>query len=65
MTITVHGVLAGAYRGADISKRPLLTHASADGGETALCRKVKPGALCDLVEKGAPTCTVCATRMAR
>lgn len=60
---TVHGVLAGAYRGKDIGERTLLTHASVDGGETALCRKVKAGALCDAVESGSPTCPLCAARV--
>lgn len=63
-TITVHGVLAGAYRGKDIAARALLTHASADGGETSLCRRVKAGSLCDAVEPGKPTCPECARRMA-
>jgi len=62
--VTVHGVLVGAYqnsrgrRPADVSKA--LTHASADGGETAICGRVKAGNLCDLVEPGPPTCQRCA-----
>ncbi len=62
--VTVHGVLAGAYRGADVSKRALLTHASKDGGETALCGKVKKWSLCDQEEDWPPTCATCARRVA-
>jgi hypothetical protein len=57
--ITVHAVLAGAYRGKDIAARALLTHASSDGGETAICSRVKEGSLCDLVEANPPTCQYC------
>lgn len=64
-TITVHGVLAGAYRGKDIGERALLTHASADGGVTALCRRVKRDSLCDAIEPGEPTCPDCARRTSR
>jgi hypothetical protein len=59
MTYTVHGVLAGAYRGKDISARALLLHASSDGGQTALCGKVKEWSLCDMEEDGPPTCARC------
>lgn len=62
-TITVHGVLAGAYR-AGLSAT-YLTHASIDGGETAICRKVKAGNLCDVVEPGTPTCPTCVGKLAR
>lgn len=62
---TVHGVLAGAYKGKDISGRTLLTHASTDGGVTAMCRKVKADSLCDLEETGLPTCPVCQARIVR
>lgn len=63
--ITVHLVLAGAYKGRSVSHRALLSHASIDGGRTALCRRVKEDALCDLVEAGEPTCPTCKTRAAR
>ncbi len=65
---TVHGVLAGAYAGrgrkGEIGSGPLLTHASADGGDTAVCGRVSEGSLCDVEEEGAPTCPVCARRLA-
>ncbi len=66
---TVHGVLAGAYaaRGRGQSKievGTLLTHASADGGDTALCGRVREGSLCDLELDTAPTCPVCARKLA-
>jgi hypothetical protein len=57
--VTVHEVLAGAYRGKDIGTRTLLTHASLDGGDTALCGRVKPGSFCDLRLTTAPTCQRC------
>jgi hypothetical protein len=68
-TVTVHGVLAGAYaargRGqTHIGSGPLLTHASADGGDTAMCGRVSEGSLCDEVLDTAPTCPVCARRLA-
>lgn len=55
--VTVHGVLAGAYRG---SRAALLTHASEDGGATAVCGGVLPGNLCDVEEPEPPTCERCA-----
>jgi len=64
-TITIHGVLAGAYRGKDIAQRALLHHASADGGATAVCRKVKEDALCDAQEDGPATCPACLAKLAR
>lgn len=62
---TVHGVLAGAYKGRDIGGRALLRHASTDGGSTALCGKVKQDHLCDFEEDGPPTCERCATLAAK
>ena len=56
---TVHGVLAGAYRGRDIGERALLTHASLNGAD-AVCRRIKEGSLCDEVVDDAITCPVCA-----
>lgn len=63
MAITIHGVLAGAYRTG--LERTLLTHASADDGRTALCGKVKEYNLCDEALDEAPTCTTCARKAAR
>jgi hypothetical protein len=65
VTVTVHGVLAAAYPGKSRAKLdgPLLTHASADGGDTAMCGRVKPGHLCDVVEAGEPTCKHCARKL--
>ncbi len=67
MTLTVHGVLAAVYKGRDISQRTLLTHASDDGGETSLCRRVGARSLCDsnAVAPGPPTCARCAVLYAR
>jgi hypothetical protein len=62
MTITIHGVLAGAYKSA---AKSLLTHASVDGGVNAICKRVKEYSLCDLVEEGSPTCPVCVARLAK
>ncbi len=61
-SITVHGVLAGAYKG---TARTFLTHASIDGGVTALCKRVKEDALCDQLEDGPPTCPTCAARASK
>lgn len=48
MEMTIHHVLAGSYRGKRASLKATLTHASVDGGETALCGKVQAGNLCDV-----------------
>lgn len=61
--ITIHGVLAGAYRGGRKSLAITLTHASADGGSTSLCGKTEN--LCDLVEEGPATCKACARKAGR
>lgn len=58
--MTVHGVLAGAYRGKRARLDAMLTHASTDGGSTAVCGNVAEGNLCDVQESGAPTCKKCA-----
>ncbi len=58
-TMTVHGVLAGAYRGKRLKLRALLTHASTDNGSTAICGHVAEGNLCDAVEVGPPSCKKC------
>ncbi len=60
---TVHGVLAGAYRGRDISTRALLRHASTDGAETSVCKRARN--LCDAEETGEVDCPECLTRIAR
>ncbi len=63
LRFTYHGVLAGAYTNGRGRKAPrddqtCLVHVSADGGENALCGKVKPGNLCD-VHEPEPTCETC------
>ncbi len=64
--ITIHGVLAGAYAGKRVSRANTLTHASADGGSTALCKRVKEDNLCDVVEDIAELdCPVCIARLER
>lgn len=63
-THTVHGVLAGAYRGKGADLRNLLTHASLDDGSTAICRKVKTDALAD-AEESEVTCPTCIARLAK
>lgn len=63
---TIHAVLAGAYKGKSVSKRPLLNHASIDGGITALCKKVKQDSLCDVEEAiDSLDCPVCLARVAK
>ena len=59
--VTFHGVLAGAYADSSLAGA-LLTHASQDGGETALCGRVKAGNLCD-VHEDELTCPVCTKRL--
>lgn len=60
---TVHYVLAGAYRGKDISTRTLLTHASQDEGATSVCKRAKN--LCDLAKPVPVTCPLCLERIAK
>jgi hypothetical protein len=60
---TIHGVLAGAYKAKKEGVQGL-THASLDNGNTALCKRVRPGSLCDLQEE-AITCPVCKKRVER
>ncbi len=62
-TYTVHGVLAGAYRGRDVGTRALLSHASTDGGETALCKKARH--LADAEPSGEVDCDACLARIAK
>lgn len=64
VTITIHAVLAGAYKSFNTAKS-LLTHASIDGGLTALCKRVKEDSLCDVEETGPATCPTCAKRAAK
>ena len=61
-TYTVHGVLAGAYRGRDLGKRTLLRHASIDAGESAVCKRTRN--LCD-EDSGEVDCMECLARIAR
>ena len=61
---TVHGVLAGAYKGKNHSERVLLRHASQDESHTAVCKTVKEDMLCDVDEDGPVTCPVCLQRIA-
>lgn len=61
---TVHGLLAGAYKGGRASLAAMLTHASLDEGATALCGKVKPDALCDM-EEPELTCPACLRKVAK
>lgn len=61
MTITFHGVLAGAYKG---GIKATLIHASTDEGLTALCGKVKEDSLCDM-EEPALTCPACIRKAAK
>ena len=61
--VDVVGVLAGAYRGRDISARTLLSHALVAGDEVSLCRRVPLGNLCDQDLGGEPTCPACAKRL--
>ena len=62
--VTVHGVLSGAYQNSRTKRAPdltnTLTHASTDGGETAVCGRVKAGNLCDYIEPLPPSCKRCA-----
>lgn len=64
-TVTVHGVLAGAYRGNDA--RSMLWHASMDNGKTPVCKRVKADSLCDYYgtppEITEPTCPHCRKRL--
>lgn len=60
--ITIHAVLAGAYKGKRASLKATLIHASCDGGDNALCGSVKQGNLCDEygTEPNTPvTCPTC------
>lgn len=72
MTITIHGVLAGAYRGRrNIEDRALLTHAvtaeawKSDDGKTLCGRLRVHDSICDAEADGPPTCPTCAERYAR
>jgi hypothetical protein len=72
--IQVRAVLAGAYvgRGRGGAKPgPCLTHAvrvDAEGcevGEKTLCGRILVERLCDVWERGAPSCPECARRVGR
>lgn len=62
---TIHGVLAGAYRGKALEERTLLTHASQDEAHTSVCKRVKIGMLCDQITNRPVTCSVCLERIAK
>ena len=62
-TYTVHGVLAGAYRGRRVSARTLLRHASIDGAESSVCKRASN--LCDEDTGDLVTCPECLARIAR
>jgi hypothetical protein len=63
MAVTIHPVLAGAYRVG--SPRTLLTHASQDGGDNAICKRVEEYSLCPeiVVPQVAPTCPLCRRKL--
>lgn len=60
--MTVHAVLAGAYLSIAHST---LTHASQDGGSTAVCGGVRADSLCEDPLPGEPTCKTCLRRFQR
>lgn len=62
---SVHGVLAGAYRGRDVSQRATLTHAIIVGEDKSLCRRIEAGRLAGYSDSPDPTCPECASRLAR
>jgi hypothetical protein len=66
---TIHGVLAGAYKGRQ-NDRVTLYHASINRGETSLCNRIKNWRLADpwsIDPKHPPfvTCEECLARIAR
>lgn len=61
--VTVHSLLASAYRGRS-EERATLDHASLDDGRTALCGRVKPDTLAD-VGGDAVTCPACLKRLGK
>jgi hypothetical protein len=63
--IEIRSVLAGAYRGRDISARALHTHAVVEGAASSLCKRIDDGHLCDINEGGEPTCPECVRRLAK
>jgi hypothetical protein len=70
VTIETRGVLAGAYRGKDVSERSLLTHylKVTDGGEWAaksLCGRILGERLSDVDEREDATCEACAVKLAK
>lgn len=68
MSYTIHGVLAGAYRGKDVADRTLLTHASLDNGETSLCARVRRHGLFDEAldpQETSTTCSQCKRALSR
>jgi hypothetical protein len=68
-TYTIHGVLAGAYKGRQ-NERATLYHASVNGGETSLCNKIKNYRLADTLSidfRNPPSvdCPECVRRILR
>jgi len=61
----VYGLLAGAYKGGRKSLKATLTHASTDGGNTALCGKVQEYNLCPDYEVAELTCPACTRKLAK
>jgi hypothetical protein len=61
--LTIHSVLASAYRGRS-EDRATVDHASLDDGRTSLCGRVKPDMLAD-VGGDAVTCAGCLRKMAK
>lgn len=62
-TITCHRVAKGAR---SVAARPVsLVHASTNGGDTALCGRVRIGSLDPSQDAGGrPTCVLCARKVA-
>lgn len=67
MNYETREVLAGAYKGKDISERPRLTHVveidERDREVRVLCRIVRLDSLCDRVVESGPTCPRCAAAL--
>lgn len=59
------GVLAGRYRGKDVSSRPLLTHAFFEGKEKSACGRMKEDDCSDLDTHTLPTCAACRAKVSK
>jgi hypothetical protein len=70
-TIRTAPILAAAYKGRDVSGRPLLTHSilvdAAGDVERVLCGRVLIDSICDAGSwtDETPTCKTCAAKLAR